>query len=371
VTLGKTSDQFLRDSRQVVKDAEGWNSGPPASLLGEQFVTPAPLFFTRSHAPVPELDPSTWRLRVHGLVRRPLELGLDALRDRFPRAEVTATLACAGLRRTELLAVRPVPGELPWGPEAVSTGTWAGVSLTDVLVAAGHEDGGTHVEFIGRDDVTRSERRFGFGGSIPLGKAMSREVLLAFELNGSPLPPEHGFPLRAVVPGYYGARSVKWLGEVVVRADPSSNYFQRQAYRVLRTPDPNDPRDVSQGAPLGELALNAAILSPGPGEQLRPGDTEIRGWSMGRGGGAVGRVEVSRDGGQSWIEADLCGPPLPWCWRLWRARIHLPLGRHTLVVRAFDQTGAGQPERLEDVWNVKGYANNAWHRVSVDVSARE
>jgi len=355
-----------RDRRQQVRDAEGWNFGPPPALLAENFITPASLFFTRSHAPVPSGDASSWRLQVGGLVRRPLDLDLDRLRQDFPRTEVTATLACAGLRRTELLAVRPIPGELPWGPEAMGTGRWNGVSLADVLAAAEPEPAAAHVEFVGRDDVARADRRFGFGGSVPLSKAMSREVLLAWELNGAPLPPQHGFPLRAVVPGHYGARSVKWLGQVVLRPDPSSNYFQTRAYRVLSTPDPADPRDVSNGLPLGELVLNAAIVSPADGARIHAGQVEVNGWAIGRGGDAVGRVEVSPDGGVTWVNAELLGAPLAWCWRLWRARVRLRLGEQTLVARAFGLDGAGQPERLEQVWNVKGYANNAWHRVTVD-----
>jgi sulfite oxidase len=356
----------VRDPRLVVRDPDGWNAGPPPALLAADFLTPASLLFTRSHAPVPSGTNSAWTLQIKGLVRRPVELDLAQLGRDFARTEVTATLACAGLRRLELLAVRPIPGELPWGPEALGTGRWAGVSLADVLAAVEPDAAAAHVEFVGRDDVTRSDERFGFGGSIPLSKAMGPEVLLAWELNGAALPPEHGFPLRAVVPGYYGARSVKWLGEVVLRSDPSTNYFQRKAYRVLSTPDPSDPRDVSSGEPLGELVLNSAIVSPAEGEPVGAGRVEVSGWAIGRGGRPVARVEVSPDGGATWAGADLQGAPMPWCWRIWRARLSLPPGKQTLVARAVDEDGSIQPERLEQVWNVKGYANNSWHRVTVE-----
>lgn len=355
-----------RDPRLVVRDPDGWNAGPPPAVLAEDFLTPASLFFTRSHAPVPSGVASSWRLQVEGLVRRPLELELDQLRRDFARREVTATLACAGLRRTELLAVRPIPGELPWGPEALSTGRWAGVSLADVLAAAEPEADAAHVEFVGRDEVTRADLQFGFGGSIPLSKALGREVLLAWELNGAALPLEHGFPLRAVVPGYYGARSVKWLGRVVLRSEPSVNYFQSKAYRVLSSPDPSDPRDVSSGVPLGELVLNSAIVSPAEGEQVPAGQVEVNGWAVGRSGLPVARVEVSSDGGATWSGATLRGAPVLWSWRLWRAQVSLRSGKETLIVRAVGEDGSIQPERLEQVWNVKGYANNAWHRVTVE-----
>jgi sulfite oxidase len=348
----------------VARDAEGWNAGPVPELLALQVLTPAALLYIRSHAPTPAVDPATWRLRVGGLVRRPLELTLEDLRSDFPRHDLTATLVCAGLRRTELFAVRPVPGELPWGVEAVGTGWWAGVALADVLAAAGVGDGAAHVEFTGLDAVQRDGDQFGFGGSIPLEKALSQEVLLAFELNGAPLPPEHGFPVRVVVPGYYGARSVKWLGEIRVRREPSANYFQVKAYRVQREPDPADPRDVRGGTPLGELSLNSAILWPGPDTPVPAGQVTVKGWAYSGAERPVARVEVSGDAGHHWVEAELSGEG-PWAWRLWRTVLTLSPGRHTLVVRAFDAAGRGQPEHLTEVWNVKGYGNNAWHRVSL------
>jgi sulfite oxidase len=357
-----------KDPRRLIRDAEGWNTGPIPRLLGEQPVTPASLFFTRSHAPIPAVDPLRWRLWVTGLVRRPLQLSLAELQGGFGHHEVTATVACAGLRRAELESVRPVTGELPWGTEAISTGRWTGVPLAEVLSRAGVEHGAAHVEFTGLDEVERSDRSFGFGGSIPLAKAMAREVLLAFELNGAPLPSEHGFPLRALVPGYFGARSVKWLGKISVRPDPSTNYFQTQAYRVQRIPTADDPRDVSGGTELGELTLNAAILSPDGGTVLPTGETIVTGWALSHAGAPPVRVEVSPDAGLHWVSAELSEGDGPWAWRWWRAVVRLGPGRHTLVARAFDAEGRGQPGELAEVWNVKGYANNAWHRVAVTVA---
>lgn len=361
------ADPPTKDPRRLVHDPQGWNAGPLPALLGGQPVTPASLFFTRSHAPIPTLDPRRWRLRVGGLVRRPLELSLAELTGGFPRREVAATVACAGLRRAELNAVRPVEGELPWGNEAISTGRWGGVALAEVLDRAGVRAEGEHVEFTGLDEVERGERRFGFGGSVPLAKALAPEVLLAFELNGAPLPPEHGFPLRAIVPGYFGARSVKWLGEVTVRADPSPNYFQTRAYRVQRTETPGDPRDVSNGTPLGELILNSAILFPSAGGSLPAGEAVVTGWAVAGAGRRLSRVELSADDGRSWATVELAPEHGPWAWRLWRAPVRLSPGSHTLVVRAFDAVGEGQPPELRAVWNVKGYANNAWQRVPVTV----
>lgn len=349
-------------SRLVAKDAEGLNAGADPALLRD-FVTPVDLLFTRSHAPVPSVDPGTYRLRVHGMVSRELTLTLGDLAG-MARREETATLVCAGIRRSELEAVRPVPGELPWGAEPIGTGRWSGVPLADILALAGLDHRATHIEFIGLDRVERGGRVFGFGGSIPREKALGGEVLLADRLNGAPLPAEHGFPLRVVVPGYYGARSVKWLGEVVAREGPSPNYFQTQAYRVLRTPSAENPRDVSAGTELGELVLNSVITSHAAGDRVAPGPAAIAGWANGTGGRPPARVEVSTDGGAHWMAARLSGEGR-FTWRQWRAEVTLPPGLHDLVVRAVDHDGRGQPAGLAEVWNVKGYANNAWHRVTV------
>lgn len=355
-----------KDARLLIKDADGLNTGPPAGMLTDP-ITPTGLFFTRSHAPVPRLDPASYRLRVSGLVSHPLELALADLAG-FARREETATLICAGLRRSELESVRPVPGELPWDAEPIGTGVWSGVPLREVLARAGVSGAATHVEFIGLDRVERGGEVFGFGGSIPLAKALRTEVLLADRLNARPLPAEHGFPLRALVPGYYGARSVKWLGEIVVRAGTSPNYFQARAYRLLRTPRPDDPRDVRDGTELGEVALNSAICIPDAGARLAPGRFAMVGWAIGPGGGTPARVEVSRDGGSTWSQAEMLPGEGGFAWRHWRAVVDLAPGVHTLVVRAFDAEGAGQPSELAEVWNVKGYANNAWHRVTVTVA---
>lgn len=356
-----------KDSRLRVRDAVHFNAGPPPALQGGEAITPTGLFFTRSHGHVPAVDRSGWRLGVRGLVNQEMDLSLADLQRTFTPRTVAATLVCAGLRRDELSTVRPVPGELPWGLEPVGTGRFTGVALREVLHAAGISDTTAHVAFTGLDSVQRKERRFGFGGSIPLAKALSPEVLLVFEMNGEPLPAVHGGPLRVVVPGYVGARSVKWLGEIELRSTPSENYFQREAYRLQRTIGDGDTRDVSAGEPLGELPLNSVILTPESRSPLLAGPTEVAGWACGGEHRRPARVEVSGDDGVTWREATLDSAAGPWAWVLWRGTVMLEPGPRTLIARAWDRDGAGQPETLAEVWNVKGYANNAWHRVPVEV----
>ena len=351
---------------RLAHDPDGLNTGVwPVSV--DNIVTPVGSFFTRSHAPVPRVDPESWRLEVGGLVSRPRSFSLTDLMAAFPRRQVTATLVCAGLRRDEFLTLGPLPGELPWGPEPASTGEWSGVALGELLRSLGVAREARYVELIGMDQVERHGERFGFGGSIDLDKALSDEVLLATHLNGAPLAPEHGFPLRAVVPGWIGARSVKWLGRITLRTDPTPNYFQAHAYRVQRQVDPYNPRDVSGGMALRELPVNAVILEPLSNEQVSAGRLRVRGWAMGSAARRITSVKVSVDE-KEWVPARLLPQESAWTWTFWEASLYLTPGRYTISVRATDSSGATQPPDIASTWNVKGYCNNAWHRVPIVVA---
>jgi sulfite oxidase len=353
--------------RRLVHDPDGLNTGVwPVPY--DHAITPVDLFFTRSHAAVPQIDPRTFTLEVGGLVSRPTSFSLEELLRSFPRRHVTATLVCAGLRRNEFLRLGSLPGELPWGPEPVSTGQWTGLGLDDLLHAVGVSDQARYVEFVGLDQVERHGHQFGFGGSIDLAKALNAEVILASELNGAPLPPVHGFPLRAVVPGWIGARSVKWLGRITLLEQPSSNYFQSSAYRMQQEINPHDPRDVSHGTALSEVPLNAVILEPAPDQVVQAGRVPVRGWAMGAGGRPVTAVELSPNGGQSWRRARILSAGAAWTWAIWEAVLDLAPGNHTLAVRAADGSGTAQPATVGATWNVKGYNNNAWHEVIICAS---
>jgi sulfite oxidase len=236
-----------------------------------------------------------------------------------------------------------------------------------VLQAAGADPEARHVEFTGLDEVERHGATFGFGGSITMDKALGDEVLLATEQDGVPLQPAHGFPLRALVPGWIGARSVKWLGRITVRREPSENYFQTRAYRVRRDPDPARPTDVRDGTPLSVMNLNSVITAPSPDVTLAAGPVVLRGWAVGAEGAPVTAVECSADGGATWRAAEFAAPAQRWSWTQWQCTIDLPPGRHELTVRAHDGTGVAQPRSPRETWNAKGYMNNAWHHVAVIV----
>lgn len=346
-----------------VLSADPFNGGAALDRLGSRAVTPARLFFVRSHGNIPRIDRREFALTVDGLVSRPLRLTLSDLKARFAPRKLEAVLQCAGSRRKQLRAVHPIPGELAWGPEAVSNGVWGGVSLNDVLWAARPTKAARHACFAGLDQARTAEGKAPFGGSIPMAKALRGDVLLAFTLNGRPLSPAHGFPLRGVVPGYIGARSVKWLGRIEVTAKPSDNYFQQRAYKKL--PRHATAAAVRRAKPLMETVLNSVICSPARGAKVQGSPLVVRGYAVGTGGHHVTRVQVSTDGGRSWRSAPLLGRGSKWGWRLWQATLPVPAGRLDLVVRAFDTTGRVQPSSPTNVWNAKGYVNNAWHRVRV------
>jgi sulfite oxidase len=346
----------------IVHEREPYNAETGLAALAEGPLTATDAFYVRGHAPVPEIDPDTWRLRVHGAVERELELSLATLREAFWEREVTATLQCAGNRRAGLIAIRDIPGEAPWGPGATGTATWTGVALADVLALAGPHSEAGHVGFDGADLCQEAKPAQRFGGSIPLDKAGRPEVLLAWAMNGKPLAPVHGAPLRVVVPGYIGARSVKWVERIEVRSRPWRGYFQHVVYRLLAE---DETPAAGAGMPLGLVALNSDVLFPADGDTVVAGPVEVRGYAFAGGERHVARVDVSLDGGAHWSQAELLEDLGRWAWRHWRITVDLAPGEHQILVRAWDSSAATQPEDEAALWNPKGYVNNARPRVRV------
>jgi sulfite oxidase len=341
-------------------DAAPSNVAPPQELLLESFVTPEPLFFVRNHGNVPHLDAASYRLTIDGRVRSRVQLSLADLRKRFAKQAVPATIACAGLRRKELLRLKPIPAEISWDAGVIGNAEWGGVPLREVLYAAGLKEGAHHASFIGLDEVEHNRARIEFGGSIPICKALCPEVLLAYEMNGEPLTPEHGFPLRVVVPGYFGARSVKWLAGITLQDRPSENYFQAEAYRLA--PKNGGSKDLAMP---GMQITNAVITSPMNGELVKSGSVAARGFALSGGGRKIERVEISTDGGQTWTAAALTKQSSAWSWCFWETEIALPRGRVAIIARAWDSAGETQPASADDDWNPKGSMNNCWHFVKL------
>jgi len=353
----------------IVHKTEPLNAEPTRAALAQAELTPADAFYVRNHGPVPEVQPDAWRLRVGGLVSDPFELSLDGLRDGFARHEVAAVMQCAGNRRAALMQIRDIPGQEPWGPGATGNARWAGARLADVLAAAGLRPDTRHVAFAAPDVSDLASPPQPFGASIPVHKAMSGEVLLAWEMNGQPLPRVHGGPVRVVVPGYIGARSVKWVSQVRAQDRPSDNYFQATAYRLLPAEADPDSAGPGDGFALGPIAVNADILLPAEGAVVDGPAVTVAGYAVAGDDRRITRVDVSHDGGRTWCQASLGDELSPWSWRRWRAALRLPPGPAEVAVRAWDSAANVQPESAAQMWNPKGYINNAWARIRFTVAA--
>lgn len=351
----------------VVHDDDPLNSEPPATVLARDEITAVDAFYCRNHGPIPDVVSARWRLRLDGAAVEPLTLSYHELTTEFDVHEVVATLVCAGNRRAELLKVHPIPGKEPWAQGALSTAVWRGARLADVLQAAGvRADQGAHAAFAAPDVAPQASPPQPYGGSIPLDKAMSGEVLLAWEMNGEPLPRLHGGPVRVLVPGFIGARSVKWITGVTVQPFPSQNYFQAVDYRLLPADGVPAP---GAGISLSSLALSCAILTPDDGATVPAGSLNVRGYAIAADSARIARVEVSVDGGASWQPAALRPVLSRWAWRHWSITVDTAPGPLTVTARAVDDTGATHPESPAPLWNPGGYANNAWARADLTVQS--
>ena len=348
----------------IVHGAAPFNAEPPAALLRQSFVTPQDLHYVRSHGDIPELDGAVHRVTVNGRVARPVELSLADVRTMAPRTE-RAVMQCAGNRRADLRAVRPVSGD-PWATGAIGCADWTGASLADVLAAAGAETGDPlHVAFTSSDVCAPDEGGAPYGVSIPMAKALHPDTLVAYEMNGEPLAPAHGFPLRLVAPGWAGVRSPKWLSAITVQDRPSEAHQQARDYKLFPPDMRPDTLDLGRGLTIAAMPLNAAVSEPAPGAALPAGRTTVRGYAVAS-DRAVVRVDLSHDGGRSWRQATIEDHGAHrWAWCFWHATLDLPPGEHEICVRAWDAAGQTQPALPDDTWNFKGYLSAAWHRVRV------
>ena len=337
------------------------NHGMPLEALRFD-LTPVGLHYLLTHYDIPEVDVGSWRLEVDGLVDHPLSLSLDDLRGR-PSVETAVTLECAGNGRALL---EPHVESQPWLLEAVGTARWEGVPLASILEEAGVGEGAVEVLFTGLDRGVEGGEEQAYARSLALEEALRGEVLLAYGVNGGELPPQHGHPLRLVVPGWYGMTSVKWLARITVLDAAFDGYQMRQSYRLRH-------EEGDEGEPLSRMQIRSLMVPPGIPEFLSrsrvvtAGACVLRGraWS---GEAEVTDVEVSADGGETWGEAELEDGVLgPWAWRAWSFTWRAKPGEHVLCSRARDAAGNVQP--LEPVWNVGGYSNNAVQRVPVTVTA--
>jgi sulfane dehydrogenase subunit SoxC len=327
-------------------------------------ITPVGLHYLLIHFDIPVVEPATYELTVGGRVRKPLRMTLDQLQS-SPARTLAVTLECAGNGRARL---SPRPLSQPWLGEAVGTAEWTGTPLAPILDEAELMDGAVEVVFTGLDRGVQGGVDQFYERSLPLAEARRDEVLLVYAINGQPLPPQHGYPLRLIVPGWYGMTHVKWLRSVTVIDREFAGYQQATAYHY-RTAD-GDP-----GIPVTRMLPRALMVPPGVPDFMsrtrfvEPSTVVIEGqaWS---GLGPIVNVDFSSDGGGSWVPAALEDAVSPYAWRHWTVRWNATrAGEFELCARAADAAGNVQP--LEQSWNLEGVQNNAVQRVRVVVGALE
>jgi sulfane dehydrogenase subunit SoxC len=322
-------------------------------------ITPAGLHYLLIHYDIPAVDPDSFRLEIGGAVDMPLTLSLADLRAR-PRVAQPITFECAGNGRALL---EPRPLSQPWLTEAVGTAEWGGTPLAPLLEEAGPSDAALELLFSALDRGVEGGVPQAYERALPIGEA--RDGLLAYEMNGAALPPQHGFPLRLVVPGWYGMQNVKWLNRITVLEEPFGGYQNAVGYRMYGA-------DGEPGELVTRMLPRSLMVPPGVPDfmtrvrHLEPGTTTLTGraWS---GHGSIERVEVSTDGGATFNAATLEPPLGPNAWRGWSFDWDAEPGEHMLSSRATDAAGNTQP--LDPPWNLKGYANNAVERIQVLVGA--
>lgn len=335
------------------------NHGMPLEALRYD-TTPIGLHYLLVHYDIPMVDPDSWRLEISGMVDHPLHLDIEELRAR-PSVTRRTTMECAGNGRARL---RPRTVSQPWLHEAVGTGEWTGVLVADLLDQCGVQDGAREVIFSGADRGVEGDVEQRYQRSVTLEELRETGAMLVHTLNGATLPPQHGAPLRLVVPGWYGMTNVKWLTSMEVVDQPFEGYQHIRSYRVRQDPD-----DV--GEPVSRMAVRSLMVPPGIPDFLTrrrivdrgAHHLEGRAWS---GRGTITGVEVSTDAGASWDPAHLEPAEDHAAWSRWTFTWHADrVGETEVCCRATDATGTRQPD--EPQWNLGGYAVNAAHRVPVTV----
>ena len=329
----------------------------------DTWITPTERFYVRSHFPdMPDLSPSTYSLEITGAVDAPFTVGYDELLD-MPSVEIVVTMECAGNSRSY---VTPPAEGISFKHGAVGTARWKGVPVSSLLRRAGLRDTAREALFEGADMGDEEEEgqtvRLGYARSLPMSDAMSDDTIVAYEMNGEPIEPLHGYPVRLIASRWYGMASVKWLTRIEALEQPYDGFFQKRRYILINEGETSD----DSWEPVSTLRVKSLITHPRHGEVVRVGQYTIRGvaWS---GDGDVAKVEASANGGRDWHEVSLVGPSSPTAWRQWEHswRVDKP-GHYILMVRATDSAGNTQPANIP--WNFRGYGNNGIHTIAVEAS---
>ena len=336
------SDIKLRDGR-IIRGEAPLNLETPFEKL-DSFITPTESFYVRTHFPIPSIDKDAWWLRIEGEVEKPFAINYEELLD-LEWKTIPATLECAGNNRSFL---EPKVKGVQWGLGAVGTAEWTGVPLSILLDRAGVKANASEIILEGADggvleDPKSPPGELRFARSIPVEKAR-RDVLLAYKMNGIDLPAEHGFPVRAIVPGWYAMASVKWLQRIIVADQPFTGYYQTIDYAYWERREA-----IAELTPLTKMQVKAQISKPSQ-DEIIPANSLVCvqgvAWTS---DGKIAKVELSVDGGLTWSEAKLLGEPKPNVWQLWEFNWQTPAaaGKQTLIARATDSFGRTQPSQRD------------------------
>jgi DMSO/TMAO reductase YedYZ molybdopterin-dependent catalytic subunit len=333
-------DDESRFPGMILREREPLNLEFPFRALS-QWIIPNEQFYVRNHFTAPKLDPATWRLRIEGAVEKPMDLSLDDLK-RIPSVTRPLTLECAGNGRVYLT---PRVRGVAWQLGAVGNAEWTGVPLAEILQRVGAKSSAVEVVLEGGDrgainDDPKSPGPIAYSRSIPVAKAKKPEVLLAHSINGQPLPLDHGAPLRAVVGGWYGMASVKWLTRIIVVEKPFGGFWQTFDYSTFSREYGNPVM-----TPITEMQVKSSIARPSFGDTVRRNNTQRIFGAAWSGESSIEKVEISADGGTNWSAATLIDKEAPMTWRFWEYQWKTPAtaGRAVLMCRATDRHGRTQP----------------------------
>lgn len=370
-------DPYLKEPKRhkilKINGQKPFCAEPPPSLLIENFITPTELFYVRNHLPVPEIDLKSYNLELAVEEVTKKSFKFEDIK-KYPKYTITSTVMCAGNRRSEMTQVKHLKG-VSWSVGAISNATWTGARLYDILKDLGiNEDNYNHVQFEGYD---LDPSGIPYGASVPISKAMDprADIILAYEMNGQPIPRDHGFPIRVIVPGVVGARNVKWLAKIIVSKEESLSQWQQGDYKVFSPNTDWDTVDFSKAPAIQEMPVVSAICKPEQSEIIKviDGKINVKGYAWSGGGRKIIRVDVTNDRGKTWHVADLIAEDNNakegryWSWTLWT--IDLPVMKESKEIeiwaKAVDTSYNVQPESVENIWNLRGFLCNAYHRVKV------
>lgn len=352
----------------TIRGTEPFNAEAPTAALVRFQRTPSELVYCRNHGPVTkEFDEETYRVNVSGGVRNPLELSLHDIQTRYPKVEVIAALQCAGNRRVEMAEIQPVKGIL-WADGTIGNCFWGGAKLSDILQDAqiDHTNANAqHVCFASHAAPCEDDTYF--GGSVPISHIEDGDIILAYEMNGAALDPDHGGPVRIVAPGFLGARWVKRVDSIIISENESQNWYQQCDYKILPSSvsSPEEAKHLWKEYPaMTQMPLNSVIASIVPLSTSGRQRVHVTGYAIRGAAGPIVNVEVSSDEGESWRKADITYQEGKWSWTLWEIIMDTPEAGKQRILYSRARDAGGNVQEKEGRWNIRGVAYSAWGRRS-------